>query len=524
MLVAADRKVKEMRSVHSEAWGIEQRLCSCSQSAQTLLQYRPFRIVGLQGNAREGLKSAEISYICSRFASVLSENKALEERYLYLVNENDQLKVRNSQLRHQFLSLINTTSSVSLDSIKETASLLGKQTSLLTYNQVLTGVEEMARREASSEAVEGLEKVEVHFFSSLVELGKQVVGTVRRGDRLGRLAGKALALEEAIEGVDPDLSKADSDLKPGKSPISSLSRTVGKLFPPLWAERLMGYIRRSQMLQLFLTPADLPVLAQTWKHDEASFVQLLSQLTPTSHACLRYKAASLLSALLRLLYTTSTEEDSDKACESSLEEAGRIRTEPADLSVYEETGESASAALSNRSKVWSRRKGKDSADSQTPRKSAISMSPRKTMIKLKLFDSFEEVDEEEELNLLQMARKALKMRNRTSTDAPCKPSPRLSTYVKPPKITNSLQFDDVRQLRSTIAKVRLQGISQTELESQGKRRLKRPIMPFIRENSLKRTPKSEPQWRKSVYFPLLQYSVKQQVKSLLRASHTALTS
>ena len=152
------------------------------------------------------------------------------------------------------------------------------------------------------------------------------------------------------------------------------------------------------------------------------------------------------------------------------------------------------------------------------------MSPRKTMIKLKLFDSFEEVDEEEEINLLQMARKALKMRNRTSTDAPCKPSPRLSTYVKPPKSTNSLQFDDVRQLRSTIAKVRLQGISQTELESQGKRRLKRPIMPFIRENSLKRTPKSEPQWRKSVYFPLLQYSVKQQVKSLLRASHTALTS
>lgn len=481
-------------------------------------------MVGLQGSSRDGLSFAEINCICNHFASILAENRTLEIRYLYLVNENDHLKALNFKLRHQFLSLINTTSCVNIDSIKETASLLGRQTSLPTYNQMLTGVEEIATREGNSEAVEGLEKVEVRFFSSLMELGKQVIGTVRRGDRVGRLAREIMTLEEAIEGVEPDSNKGISDTKSGKSSSASLASTAGKLFPPLWAERLMGHVRRSQMLQLFLAPADLPSLAQTWKHDESSFTQLLSQLITTSHVCLRYKVASLLSALLRLLYATSTEEDSDNAGESSLEEAGRIKTEPADLTVYEETGENVSVALSNRSKIRSRRKGKDSGDSPTPRKSVFSLSPRKTMVKMRLFDSFEEVDEEEEINLLQMARQALKMRNRTSTDTTFKPLPRLSTYKKPLKTSNSPQFDDIRHLRSTLAKVRLQGNRKIELESQGKRQLKRPIRTILRATSLKQAPKSERQWRKSLYFPLLQYSVKQQVKSLLRASHTALTS
>ena len=532
LLVSTDRKVKELRSLRSEALQTRQRLCGWNRSAQALLQYGIYRIVGFRGESEEGLNSAQVESICGHFANAMAENKTLETRYLYLVDENDRLKVLNSELRHEFLALINATSGANLDSIKETATLLSNPQVPLTYNQLLTGVDEIAGREGDRVSLEEQEKVGLEFFSCLVEMGGKMTGMVRRGQiGLERLTEKMTALLEAIEGVGLGTNQGDTDAKSANSALLSISSIVGKLFPATWAERLMLHIRNYPMLQLLLTPADILLFSKKWKHDEPSFVELLCQLVPASHASLHYKASTLISNIISLLYVVSAEEEtgSDRACEkayeNSLEEGGRIRTEPADMSVYEETGETVSAVLSSRSKIVSPRKGKESDMSQTARKSTISLSPRKTAVKLKLFDTFQDVDEEEEeLNLLFMARQALKMKNRISTDAAFKPLPRLSTYIQPHGTARSSQFEDVRKLRSSIAKLRLQGTLQTELESQGKKRFRRSVVPFIRRDTLKLAPTSLPDWKKNMYFPLLQYSMKQQVKGLIHSSDTALTS
>jgi hypothetical protein len=484
--------------------------------------------VGFTGESEEGLNSAQVESICGYFASVLAENKALEMRYLYLVDENDRLKALNSQLRHQFLTLINATSSANLDAIKETATLLSKPKVPITYNQLLTGVDEIAGSEGRRETLEEQEKLELEFFSCLVEMGGKMAGMVRREHRgLERLTEKTAVLLEAIEGVGLGTNQGDTDAKSANSALLSISSIVGKLFPTSWAERLILHIRNYPMLQLFLTPADIILFFKEWKHDESSFAVLLCQLVPAAHASLHYKASALISNIISLLYAVSAEEEtrSDKACENSLEEGGRIRTEPADMSVYEETGETVSAVLSSRSKIVSHRKGKELDASQTARKSTISLSPRKTAVKLKLFNSFQDVDEEEEeVNLLFMARQALKMKNKMSGDTAFKPLPRLSTYIQPHGTAHFSQFEDVRKLRSSITKLRLQGTLQIELESQGKRRFRRSVAPFIKRNTLKQTPTNVPDWKKNMYFPLLQYSMKQQVKGLIRSSDTALTS
>jgi hypothetical protein len=116
------------------------------------------------------------------------------------------------------------------------------------------------------------------------------------------------------------------------------------------------------------------------------------------------------------------------------------------------------------------------------------------------------------------------MKNKMSGDTAFKPLPRLSTYIQPHGTAHFSQFEDVRKLRSSITKLRLQGTLQIELESQGKRRFRRSVAPFIKRNTLKQTPTNVPDWKKNMYFPLLQYSMKQQVKGLIRSSDTALTS
>ena len=426
-------------------------------------------------------------------------------RYLSLVDENNRLKARNSELRLEFFGLLNSMSRVDIGSIKETAAQLSRNQSAFTYNQVLTGMDEIAINEAGVEGLEQMERLEVAFFSCLVTIARNVMSELKQN----RMIAKSFTLEEALDTSDPF-----SD--PPKAPSMSLSSTITKLFPPSLSDRLLHHIHQQVLLEMFLTPTDLHLSYQQWKQDQSYYTHLISELTSTSHATFCGKIRTIMDAFVQLFADLSTTEDgfSDKIVfENCLEDGNRIKTEPADSSIYEENTDNVSSILTSRSKPLSHKKTRGSQDSQNLQKSS-SLSPRKVLAKLKLLDKFPEVDEEEEeVSLLNLERQALRIRNKTSANvAGRQVLPRLAVVTG----QQSPRYDDVRLIRMNMAKLRLQGEVHLELESQGKRRIKRMQPNFSLQNKQKRTPTGHPDWQKSMYFPLLQYSIKRQVKDMLR--------
>ena len=451
-------------------------------------------MVGIDANPEDGFKQSHIVVVCNHYARLASTNRSLETRYLHLVEESDRLKTLSDRLRTEFVYLINQSTSITVDNIKETASHIGRQKSIATFNQVVTGMEEIQSSRALEEIVDDLERTGIGFFMFLKESSQRMINVIRgMEERAGRpIELKLSSFEELISGQEANPVKkspigessfflslklvGESKERTPHSPVSAFHKASSQSMPSgKVSEIVLSRIRRYQLLQLFLSPPDIQQFSLKYRHSDIALMRNFSELIETAHESLRAKVQQIITAFLHFLYDVKTDEDrvAESLRSTNPDEVTKGKSEsslPSDISVSEDMAETVNAIFSGKRKAASPRKGRFSGASEGPathsnartsRKSESPSSPRRCTTKarfLPIFSAREVNEEEEEVSLLKMAREAIKMKNRTSVDS-SRSLPKVSTSTSAIslKTKQDTTFEQIRKLRTGIAKVRLLG-------------------------------------------------------------------